>query len=279
MPGAVMPSVPRLAALWPRSSQSCRANWTVEVLPLVPVTAATEAGCRPKKRAASNASRSLGFSSSMTATPSGATVPTGPKTATAPRPTASATKARPSAFVPGSAANSQPGFTARESLVRPAIRGSRAWIGAAEDSSEETRSIRRKGASPGGYVDFGGVADIRPVLVDRADAHQRADLLDDPAGQRGRDPAGGGVAEGALVAFRLIDHHHHQITRVVDREGGDERRQQSLLRIAMPIRFLCRAGLSANKISGRRGARTRAFSHHQAHQPAYLVRSLWRNYA
>ena len=42
-----MPSVPRLAAFKPKLRQICRAKLTVELFPLVPVTAAIVAGCAP----------------------------------------------------------------------------------------------------------------------------------------------------------------------------------------------------------------------------------------
>ena len=44
VPGATRPIVPRLAALWPAFSQICRRKTVTEVLPLVPVTAATVRG-------------------------------------------------------------------------------------------------------------------------------------------------------------------------------------------------------------------------------------------
>ena len=44
-PGEKMPSVPTLAALRPSVVQMWRTKWTVEDLPLVPVTAAMVAGC------------------------------------------------------------------------------------------------------------------------------------------------------------------------------------------------------------------------------------------
>ena len=78
------------------------------VLPLVPVTATTMAGCAPARPAAICASRRRGSgsrSSGRGGTPGGQAVPAGASTATAPRATASAMKARPSARLPGSAAN------------------------------------------------------------------------------------------------------------------------------------------------------------------------------
>ena len=49
-PGASVvcsPSVPMLAARLPNAAQSWRVNTATELLPLVPVTAATVAGCGP----------------------------------------------------------------------------------------------------------------------------------------------------------------------------------------------------------------------------------------
>ncbi len=121
-PGAAMPSVPRLAAGRPSRRHIWRMKSTTEVLPLVPVTAATLAGCAPKNRAASRANSRRGVSSRMTCTPAGrgpVAVPVGAIIAFAPRASASWMKARPSARAPGAAMNKYPGRTARESAVRP----------------------------------------------------------------------------------------------------------------------------------------------------------------
>ena len=121
-PGAIRPSVPRLAALVPPAAQIWRRNSTVLVLPLVPVTATTVAGCGPASAAAICASRRRGSGSRISGrggTPCGQSVPCGASTATAPRATASAMNARPSARLPGSAANRSPGTTWRLSAVMP----------------------------------------------------------------------------------------------------------------------------------------------------------------
>jgi len=67
-PGEKVPSVPTLAAFRPRFAQMWRTKWTVEDLPLVPVTAAIDAGCAPAKAAAIRATRRRGLASRMTMT-------------------------------------------------------------------------------------------------------------------------------------------------------------------------------------------------------------------
>ena len=59
--GVTTPIVPMLAALAASAVQISRRNTETEVLPLVPVTAATVFGCAPKNAAAMRASRARGF--------------------------------------------------------------------------------------------------------------------------------------------------------------------------------------------------------------------------
>ena len=85
----VTPSVPMLAEGWPAIRQSWRTSSTVEVLPLVPVTATTVSGKGPKNFAASRAKARRGSGSAMCTAPS--TVASGrDTTATAPATMASA---------------------------------------------------------------------------------------------------------------------------------------------------------------------------------------------
>src|SRR5258707_9855475 len=123
-----MPSVPTLAALRPSVCKMWRTKCTVEDLPLVPVTAAMVAGCRPAKAAAINATRRRGLlarTTTMAGSSGGSSASKAARIATAPRPTASATNAAPSWRAPARAANRKPGLTLRESRVRPERTGSR----------------------------------------------------------------------------------------------------------------------------------------------------------
>src|SRR5712671_7237388 len=123
-----MPSVPTLAALRPSICQMWRTKCTVEDLPLVPVTAAMVAGCRPAKAAAISATRRRGLvarTTTMAGSSGGSSASKAARIATAPRPTASAMNAAPSWREPARAANRKPGFTLRESRVRPERTGSR----------------------------------------------------------------------------------------------------------------------------------------------------------
>ena len=67
--GVVTPSVPIDAARWPHMRQICRVISTVEVLPLVPVTATTVAGTGRKNCAASRAKARRGSGSARCAAP------------------------------------------------------------------------------------------------------------------------------------------------------------------------------------------------------------------
>ena len=108
----VTPSVPIEAAWKPRIRQSWRVISTVEVLPLVPVTATAVAGKGAKKRAASRANFSRGFASTMWTAPS--TLAPGRATmATAPAFTASGMKSSPLKRAPSNAPNMVPGATLR----------------------------------------------------------------------------------------------------------------------------------------------------------------------
>jgi hypothetical protein len=56
------PVVPKFTARRPSAAQIWRVKLATDVLPLVPVTAVTVAGCAPEKRAAASASRRRGSS-------------------------------------------------------------------------------------------------------------------------------------------------------------------------------------------------------------------------
>ncbi len=110
--GVVTPSVPIEAALCPAIRHSWRTSSTVEVLPLVPVTATTSCGNGAKNFAASRANALRGSPSAMCAAP--VTRASGrATTATAPAETASSMKLSPSNRAPLNAPNTVPGATLR----------------------------------------------------------------------------------------------------------------------------------------------------------------------
>ena len=118
-PGATRPIVPRLAALCPARSQIWRRKTLTDVLPLVPVTAATVRGCRAKYRADINASARRGSSTRMIGivySPGSDWRPV--RIAAAPASTACGMNFAPSDLIPGSAAKSMPGPTLRLSAVK-----------------------------------------------------------------------------------------------------------------------------------------------------------------
>ena len=211
---------PRLAEA---ASRAAAVKPATEVLPLVPVTAAMQRGCAPKKRAAISARRRRGSGSRTSGTRQrrrGA-APGRPSTAAAPRAIASAMKRRPSARLPGSAANSQPGCDAcanrrlsagdldlasRRRGPSPQDRAARA---AASGLSLAVVSPARAGRGREAGLDPAGPAVERLALeqplaepelgvrVDRRQAEQRADPADDPADRRRRGPAALRLAVGA----------------------------------------------------------------------------------
>ena len=99
-PGETMPSVPTLAAFRPSAVQMWRTKWTVEDLPLVPVTAAMVAGCTPGERGRHqrDAAARIGIAHDDDRPDRAAAARhrVRPGSPTAPRLTASATKAAPS---------------------------------------------------------------------------------------------------------------------------------------------------------------------------------------
>ena len=119
--GETTPTVPRLAARMPMAVQISRTKLATDVLPLVPVTATIRSGWRPKKRAAALAKARRGLAAAMRTAPSTAT-PSLTSIALAPAAIACGMNFAPSTDEPGNAANRKPGFTARLSDVRPAMR-------------------------------------------------------------------------------------------------------------------------------------------------------------
>ena len=108
----MVPSVPTDAAAWPAMRQSWRVISTVDVLPLVPVTATAVAGNGAKKRPASSAKRRRGSRSAMWSAP--ATRACGrATTATAPAATAASMKSSPLTRLPSNAPKTVPDATLR----------------------------------------------------------------------------------------------------------------------------------------------------------------------
>src|SRR5580698_90963 len=205
-----MPSVPTLAALWPSVCQMWRTKCTVEDLPLVPVTAATVAGCRPAKAAAISATRRRGLLARMTTmvgSSGGSSASKAARIATAPRPTASATNAAPSWRAPARAANRKPGLTLRESRVRPERTGSRGK--AAGDAGASALACMSSLSSNAAHSRCGGGR----RLVRAGCCRQRLARL---------------LRAMACVGWHELRRHH--LCR--HRSGGDLDRRQALLQVA-----------------------------------------------
>src|SRR5579883_1943173 len=282
-PGAMMPSVPRLAAGVPVCCQIWRVKAATEVLPLVPVTAAIVAGCGAWKRAAISARRRRGLGSAMSATDgaaSDAAASARPRssvsTATAPRLTASAMNRRPSSRAPGSAAKSQPGRTSRESAVRPRMSGA-AEAGRDAARSPFISSVRRK-LFDLYAVDGERAANLGRVLVDRGDSEEGRHALDRMADDRRRGPAACREAVGFRRAVRLVDDGEDEVARIVDREGAEEGGQQRLMSVAVPRNLLCRSGLAADDIARRRREFAGALLDDEAHETPHVVGGAGRHH-
>src|ERR1700730_15034932 len=177
----------------------------MEVLPLVPVTAAIVAGWRPWKRAARRASRRCGFGSTRIAKRprdagvSASALASSVRIATAPCATASAANARPSRRVPGKAAKRKPGRMVRESALRPTVSGSGPGLG-----GRPARSVSFKPLS------LEAVYEQRPphfgrCFVDGLHSENGRNPLDDAAGRRSYGPARGCIAVALLVGRWVVD--------------------------------------------------------------------------
>ena len=211
-PGPTMPIVPRLAARRRQRSQIWRVNTVTEVLPLVPVTATIvfrlrRVETRGDKR---EAPPRIGVGDDLDRWRAFAQGGEGrgvvdQQCGCAAR-TASSMKRLPSVLLPASAAKRKPGFTARESAVRPSNLGVTAGSCAVRARTPSMRSVSRKfpprvesANRPSKNGEF------RRIFVDGLNSDKRRHPLDRARDAGRRDPAAGGEAEGLLVAVRLVD--------------------------------------------------------------------------
>ena len=140
-PGETMPSVPTLAASRPSAVQMWRTKWTVELLPLVPVTAAMVAGCRPANVAAISAMRRRGLASRTTTMPlsnGGSTASDPARITEAPR-LRIGDEARTVGFGAGRAAKRKPGWTLRRVERQAGTLGSRGKALSAHELTQPQR--------------------------------------------------------------------------------------------------------------------------------------------
>ena len=113
-----MPNVPIDAALCPDIRHSCRVSSAVEVLPFVPVTAATFSGNGRKNFAASSANALRGLASATCTAP--CTIASGrATTATAPAAIAAPMKSSPLNAAPSNAPKTVPDAIFRWSMAKP----------------------------------------------------------------------------------------------------------------------------------------------------------------
>src|SRR4051812_45457073 len=150
-----------------------------------------------------------------------AAVPSGASTATAPASTACAMKRLPSSLLPGSAANSVPGPTFRESSWRSAI-SSLPDAGGKVRPDPVRRSASCNACCSPWNVDRHGAPHLVGILVDRRHAEQRTYALDHALRGWPDIPGSRGEAVGFFDALRLIQHELHDIARRRHGKGGDE---------------------------------------------------------
>ena len=104
-------------------------------------------------------------------------------------------------------------------------------------------------------------------------------MFDNASCRRCGHPAAGSIAIGMFLAFRLVDHHHKNISRVVNREGGGKAGDVPVFEIAaVGVDFFRSAGLPADhialgfgKVAGAVGVRDHK-PHHRAHGLCRLFR-------
>src|SRR4051812_41688843 len=211
--GVVTPSVPIEAARSPSRRQICRVISTVEVLPLVPVTATTVSGTGRKNCAARRAKARRGWGSARCAAPltwaSGRAT-----TAIAPAPTAARMKSSPLTWVPWKAPNTVPGATLRWSIAKPVTR---------ESDSTPASSRRRMGSMLFFAVDVRQhLGHVGVAAGIGGDAEHRADPADHPR-HDGRDvPRRGMESERLGQALGVVEHGNHYVTRLIHREHAGE---------------------------------------------------------
>src|SRR5690348_7540181 len=168
-------------------------------------------------------------------------------------------KRLPSARLPLRAAKRYPGFTSRESALSPRMSVSRADAGMRGAVPPSMSSVRRK--FPPRWCrqsHHQRTANFGRIFVNRLDSDQRSHPLDRARDARRRDPSAGGIAESLLVAMRLVDRDHDEVSRIIHRKNAGEGRHQRVAGIAVPDHFLGGAGLAADEIAGRFGELARA---------------------
>src|SRR5882724_12355944 len=236
-------------------------------------------GWAPWKRAAMSASRRRGLASRMIGTGRarvGSGASAGTRTAAAPRASASSMKVRPSARVPGSAANSQPGSTRRESAVKPRMSISPGVACPCTSmSAPSMRSLSRTRLFRGrAYRHEVPALRLRRLVRDRFDAQQRRHALDDAPDRRRRHPAGRRVAVRAGVRLGLVDYDEDRVARRVHRKGRDEGSEARIGGITLAELLLRRPGLAADEVARNVGGLAGAALDDEAHELADIVRGL-----
>src|SRR5689334_15748044 len=226
--------------------------------------------------------RRRGLSSRTTTMPlsmGGRTTPDAAKIAVAPRLTASLIKVAPSALEPASAAKRYPGWTLRESSVRPATTGSGGMtdvpmsslnrkaphsgdrrlssaagsrqglaLGPAAVRRHRHHRGRRRGRH--GHRHRGDLERRLLAPVARQDAVEGDDVVDDHLDTRRRDHAAGRIAASFRQAFRLIQRDQHEELGVAHREDANERAKQGFFGVAAAAAdFFRGAGLAADLVA------------------------------
>src|SRR4051794_852128 len=237
----VTPRVPIDAETCPAMRQSWRVSSTLEVLPLVPVTATIVPGKGAKNLAARLAKARRGSSAAIRAAPSTGTSGR-VTTATAPAPTASGMKSSPLNRVPRKAPNTVPGATLRWSIAKPVTR---------ESDSPPARSRRRIGSMLFFAVDVGEhLGHVGVASGIGRHAQHGADSGDDARHHRRDVPRRSVESIGLGQALGVVEHGDHHITRLVHREHAGEGGNDGGTGIVPARELFGGAGLAADPIAG-----------------------------
>ncbi len=264
--GVVTPSVPIEAARSPAMRQICRVISTVEVLPLVPVTATTVSGTggRTARRARAKARRGSGVGDMGRAVRPWPRA--GRRRRSRRRSTAAGMKSSPLNSAPLKAPNTVPGATLRWSIAKPVT-----WASDAARRIEPRRGGERAelhSVPPAVADQRREVREVDVAAVVGHDSEHRSDPRDHPPDDRRRVPRGGALVRGGGVRLGIVEHGDDHVARLVHREGRGESRHQRVMVIAAGIGLFGTAGLAADTVARRVGLAPRAVDHDHSQQLA-----------
>src|SRR5262249_19831771 len=159
-----------------------------------------------------------------------------------------AAKLSPCTRVPGSAKNASPALMARLSALTPPT--SSAGTSRAPAPFNSSLSAKGKSSLPPGRVSADCSWDnfiIQLFAEVGADSQHRRNVLNNTSGDFAGVPAGGSAGLRTF-ALRLIDHDHHDILRIIEREARGEDVEVGAGGVDALDHLFGRAGLAAGAI-------------------------------